>query len=65
LIDWVVAPVDQRYEDPTDEVSVTLPPSQKVVGPDALIVGVTAVFTVMAVGALAAVQPVTSVIATE
>jgi hypothetical protein len=65
LIDCVVAPVDHRYDDPAEEVSVTLPPSQKVVGPDALIVGVTGVFTVTAVGALVAVQPVPSVIVTE
>ena len=35
----VVAPVDHRYEAPALEVSVTLPPVQKVSGPLAVIVG--------------------------
>lgn len=38
LMDWVVAPLLQVYEDPALAVRVTLPPSQKVVGPLALIV---------------------------
>jgi hypothetical protein len=37
----VVAPVDQRYDVLTVEVSVTLLPAQIAVGPDAVIVGVT------------------------
>lgn len=36
----VVAPFDQRYEVPAEDVSVTDPPAQKVVGPPAEIVGV-------------------------
>lgn len=36
----VVAPLDHRYKVPTDEVSVTLPPAQRVVEPVAVIVGV-------------------------
>lgn len=40
LILRVVAPVDQRYDVLTDEVSVTLLPAQMAVGPDAVIVGV-------------------------
>ena len=65
LIDGVVAPVDQRYEDAALAVSVTLPPAQNVVGPPAVIVGVVAVLTVTAVGALVALQPSPSVIVTE
>ena len=38
MIDRVVAPVDQRYVKPAGAVSVTLPPSQNVVGPDAVMV---------------------------
>ena len=42
VIDCVVAPFDQAYDDAvTDGVSVTEPPAQNVVGPSALIVGVT------------------------
>ena len=36
----VTAPVDQRYDALTDEVSVTLLPAHMAVGPDAVIVGV-------------------------
>ena len=55
----VVAPVDQRYEVPALEVSVTLPPVQKVNGPPAVIVGVAGiVLTVTVVAAESAeVQP--------
>ena len=42
-IDCVVAPFDQEYESAADDVSVTLPPVQNVVGPSAVIVGVGAV----------------------
>jgi hypothetical protein len=38
LIDWVVAPLDHRYDVPEEAVSVTLPPWQKVVGPLAVMV---------------------------
>jgi hypothetical protein len=48
----VVAPVDQRYEVPALEVSVTLPPTQKVNGPPAVMVGVAGIaFTVATVAA--------------
>lgn len=36
----VVAPFDQRYDVPADELKVTELPAQKVVGPPAEIVGV-------------------------
>ena len=39
MILCVVAPVDHRYVVPALEVSVTLPPSQKVVEPPAVIAG--------------------------
>jgi hypothetical protein len=50
-IDCVVAPPgDQTFPEAEDEVSVTLPPEQKVVGPPAVIVGVAGVgFTVTVV----------------
>jgi hypothetical protein len=48
----VVAPVDQRYEVPALEVSVTLPPAQNVNGPPAVMVGVAGnAFTVTTVAA--------------
>ena len=40
VIDCVVAPVDQMFPVADDEVNVTLSPWQKVVAPDAVIVGV-------------------------
>ena len=40
VIDCVVSPVDQRFPLADDEVSVTLPPAQKLNGPPAEIVGV-------------------------
>jgi hypothetical protein len=47
----VVAPVDHRYAELMLDVSVTLPPAQKVVAPEAVIVGVTGMgFTVTVVG---------------
>jgi hypothetical protein len=39
LIDGVVAPLDHKYDVPADEVKVTEPPAQNVVGPPAVIVG--------------------------
>lgn len=39
-MDCVVAPLDQIFPVADDEVSVTLEPAQKVVGPEAVIVGV-------------------------
>ena len=38
MTEGVVAPFDQRYVEPVLAVSVTLPPAQNVVGPDAVIV---------------------------
>ena len=47
VMDCVVAPVDQRLSVADEEVKVTEPPSQNVVGPLAVMVGVTGVgFTV-------------------
>src|SRR5690242_9255635 len=43
VMDWVVAPFDQRYDAAVLEVSVTEPPSQNVVGPLAVTVGVVTV----------------------
>ncbi len=59
MIDWVVAPVDQRLPVADEEVSTTLPPAQNVNGPPAEIVGVAGNgFTVTTVPADAAdVQP--------
>jgi hypothetical protein len=56
-IDRVVAPFDQRYDAPAEAVSVTLPPVQNVVGPDAVITGTARAWTVTLTGALVAVQP--------
>ena len=54
-MDCVVAPFDQRFPVADDEVKVTLPPWQKVVAPEAVIVGVTGnALTVITVGAEAA-----------
>ena len=48
----VVAPVDHKYPTPELDVSVTLPPEQKVVGPEAVMVGVAGKgFTVTTVAA--------------
>jgi hypothetical protein len=59
VMDCVVSPVDQRLPVVDDEVKVTLPPVQKVVGPPAVIVGVAGMgFTVTVVPADGAdVQP--------
>ena len=65
MIEGVVTPFDHKYEFAVLAVSVTLPPSQNVVGPPAVIVGVAGAFTVTAVGALVALQPLPSVIVTE
>lgn len=58
-MDCVVAPVDQRLPVAAEEVKVTLPPAQKLVGPPGVIVGVAGVgFTVTVVPADAAeLQP--------
>lgn len=38
-MDWVVAPVDQVFPVAEEEVNVTEPPVQNVVGPPAVMVG--------------------------
>lgn len=61
----VVAPVLHKYVDDAVDVSVTLPPLQKVVGPPAVITGTAGnAFTVTLVDADAAVQPLTSAMTT-
>lgn len=59
VIDCVVSPVDHTLPDADEEVKVTLPPVQKVVGPPGVTVGVAGNgFTVTVVPADAAeVQP--------
>jgi hypothetical protein len=56
VIDCVVAPVDHTLPVAKDEVSTTLPPVQKVVGPLAVITGVALAVTTTGVEALD-VQP--------
>ena len=56
-MDCVVAPVDQRYDAPRDAVSVTEPPAQNVVGPEADGRRWAAALTVTAVAAEVALQP--------
>jgi ABC-type glycerol-3-phosphate transport system substrate-binding protein len=63
VIDWVVAPVDQRLPLVEDDVSVTALPVQNAVGP--LMTGVAGGgLTVMTAGAEAAWQPLASVTVT-
>ena len=57
VMDGDVAPLDQRYEEPAFAVSVTLPPGQNVVGPDAVIVAGWACSTLTLVGDEVALQP--------
>jgi hypothetical protein len=64
VIDCVVAPFDQRYEEAEDEVSVTEPPAQNVVGPPAVMVGAGSAFTVTDVAEDVAEQPFASVTVT-
>ncbi len=65
LIDCVVAPFDQRYEAEDGAVSVTDPPSQKVVAPPAVITGVDGfALTVTVVDADVALQPLAFVTVT-
>ena len=64
LIDEVVAPLDQRYDEPALAVSVTEPPAQNVVGPEAVIDAAGRAFTVTAVGADVALQPLALVTVT-
>lgn len=57
-MDGVTAPVDQVFPVGEEEVKVTDPPVQKVVGPPAVITGMLgAGFTVTVAGAEAATQP--------
>ena len=71
MLDVVCAPGDQRYDetagapDGTFAVSVTLPPEQNVVEPEAEIVGVGFGSTVTVVGDEVPVQPCESVAVTE
>ena len=64
MIAPVVSPVDHRYEAPALAGRVTLPPGPKVVGPEAVIVGVTGALPTTFAGALGAVQPFASQIVT-
>ena len=64
MIDCVVAPFDQAYDAPVDAVSVTAPPAQNVVGPDAVIDAVGSEFTVTLVADDVALQPFASVTVT-
>ena len=57
VIDFVVAPVDHKYEEPVLAVNVTLPPGQKVVGPPAVIVAVPPAVIVTLVAADVDEQP--------
>jgi hypothetical protein len=57
LIDGVVAPFDQRYDEPVLAVSVTDPPVQNEVGPEALIVAAGAGKAVTVVAEEVALQP--------
>jgi len=51
LIDWLIAPFDHVLPEALEDVNITEPPEQNVVGPLALIVGVVGtVFTVTVVG---------------
>jgi hypothetical protein len=63
-MDGVVSPVDQRYEEPADAVSVTDPPSQNVVAPEGVIVAVGRGLTVTVVADEVALQPLAFVIVT-
>ena len=56
-IDCVVAPLDQRYDAPLLAVSVTEPPSQNVVAPEALIVATGVGLTVTLVEEDVVLQP--------
>lgn len=64
-IDVVVAPVDQRYDVPPDAVRFTLPPEQKVSGPEAVMFGVGSGLTVTVTGDVVAEQPNEFVAVTE
>lgn len=57
VIDFVVAPVDHKYDVPVLAVNVTLPPGQNVVGPPAVMVAVPPAVMVTLVAAEVAEQP--------
>jgi hypothetical protein len=57
VIDWVVAPLLQRLPVALDEVRVTDPPEQNVVGPLAVTVGAGTLVTVTVVALEVALQP--------
>jgi len=57
VIDCVVAPLLQAYDAAEDDVSVTEPPAQNVVGPPAVIAGAGSGLTVTLAGADVALQP--------
>ena len=57
--------MDHEYDAPAFAVSVTEPPSQNVVGPEAAIVAVAAECTVTSVAADVALQPFAFVVVTE
>lgn len=59
LIEELVALFDHRYVPPPDAVSVTLPPEQKLNGPEAVIVAVGVGLTVTVTVDELAVQPTT------
>lgn len=51
VTDWEIAPVDHVFPETADDVNVTEPPAQNVVGPLAVIVGTAGIgFTVTTVG---------------
>jgi hypothetical protein len=64
VIDWVVAPVDQRFPLAADDVRVIEPPAQNEVGPVMVGVGGSG-FTVTVKGADVAWQPLALVAVTE
>ena len=64
MIEGVVAPLDQRYDEPALAVSVTDPPVQNVVAPDGVMVAAGAAFTVTTVGTEAVLQPLAFVTVT-
>ena len=66
MIDCVVAPVDQTFPIAEDEVSVTLPPVQKVIVPEVEMVGIDGIaLTVTTVSADEAEEHPFDVTATE
>ena len=64
VMEGVVAPFDQVFPVADDEVRVTEPPAQNVVGPFAAAVTTGSAFTVTGIAAEVAVQPLASVTVT-